>query len=254
MLQFDVVTFFGFIVNFLILYVLFKLFFYKPFKKVIDQREKEIEESSDQNKKLLQDSQEKIIQAQNQLLEAERQAKKIVTETNEIAQEILQKAKKESKQQAREMLLGAEEEIKTSLETSNQILKKRALGMAETLSHGIISSIMTYAMDCDLIRKMILDLPKAEVTEASGVLVPFQMSLKNAIQNKESVKVITAIELPWDIREDLSKAVNALAGQSVDLVFEKSQHISGGFILNFGFTSLDFSIESQINSIISQLE
>jgi len=254
MLKFDVVTFFGFVVNFLIIFVLFKAFFYKPFKKVIDQREREIEEATEQNNKRLQESQEKIMQAQHQLQEAERQAKKIVTDSNDIAQEIFIKAKKESKQQAKEMLLGAEEEIKTSLETSNQILKKRALGMAETISHGILSSIMTYAMDCDLIRKMILDLPKAEVTEASGATAPFQMALKNAIQKKESVKVITSIELPWDIREELSKSLNSIAGQTVDLIYEKSQNLSGGFILNFGFTDLDFSIESQINSIISQLE
>lgn len=254
MLKFDAVTFFGFVINFLILYVIFKVFFFKPFKKVIDQREKEIEQTNEQNRKRLEESQAKIEQAKNQLQEADREAKKIVTESNDIAQEIMQKAKKESKQQARELLLGAEEEIKTAMETSNQVLKKRALGMAETISHGIISSIMTYAMDCDLIRKMILDLPKAEVTEASGAFVPFQTSLKNAIQKRESVKVITSIELPWDIREDLSKAISALAGQSIDLIFEKSQTISGGFILNFGYTSLDFSIESQINSIVSQLK
>jgi F0F1-type ATP synthase delta subunit len=171
-----------------------------------------------------------------------------------MAQEIFQSAKKESKQQAKELLLGAEEEIKTSLETSNQVLKKRALGMAGTISHGIISSIMTYAMDCDLIRKLLLDLPKVDVREASGNTVSFKMSLKNAIQNKESVKVITAIELPWDIREEITKTLNSLAEQPIDLIFEKSQDISGGFILNFGFTSLDFSIESQISSIVSQLE
>jgi F-type H+-transporting ATPase subunit b len=254
MLKFDAVTFFGFVVNFLILYILFKVFFYKPFKKVIDQREKEIEEATEQNNKRLQESQEKISQAQNQLQDAERQAKKIVTESNDIAQEIFQKAKKESKLQAKEMLLSAEEEIKSSMETSNQVLKRRALKMAGTVSHGIIASIMTYAMDSDLIRKLILDLPKAEVKEASGATVPFQMALKNAIQKKESVKVITSIELPWDVREELAKALSAIAGQMVDLVYEKSQNISGGFILNFGFTDLDFSIESQINSIITQLE
>jgi F-type H+-transporting ATPase subunit b len=254
MLKFDVVTFFGFVVNFLILYVLFRMFFYKPFKKVIDQREKEIQDATDQNNKLRIESQEKNIQMQNQLLEAEKQAKKIITDSTDMAQEIYQKAKKESKQQAKEMILGAEEEIKTSLETSNQVLKKRALGMAGTISHGIISSIMTYSMDCDLVRKLIVDLPKADVTEASGATVSFQMSLKNAIQKKESVKVITAIELPWDIREEMTKTLHSIAGQTIDLIFEKTQEISGGFILNFGFTSLDFSIESQISSIVSQLE
>lgn len=254
MLKFDVITFFGFVVNFLIIYVLFKVFFYKPFKKVIDQREKEIEEATEQNNQRLQESQAKIIQAQHQLQEAEKQAKKIVTDSNDMAEEIFAKAKKESKQQAKEMLLGVEEEIKTSLESSNQVLKKRALGMAETISHGIISSIMTYSMDCDLIRKMIVDLPKATVTEASGATAPFQVALKNAIQKKESVKMITSIELPWDLREDINKSLNSIAGQPVDVVYEKSQDISGGFILNFGFTDLDFSIESQINSIITQLE
>lgn len=254
MLKFDAVTFFGFIINFFILFILFKGFFYKPFKKVIDQREKEIHEADELNNLRMQESQEKIIQAQNQLQDAEKQAKKIVMDSNDIAEEIYLKAKKESKQQAKEMLLGAEEEIKTSLETSNQVLKKRALGMAGTISHGIIASIMTYAMDCDLIRKLILELPKADVTEASGSSVSFQTSLKSAIQKKESIKVVTAIELPWDIREEMVKALHSIAGQSVDLVFEKSQELSGGFILNFGFTDLDFSIESQISSIISQLE
>lgn len=254
MLQFDLITFFGFVVNFLILYFLFKLFFYKPFKKVIDQREKEIHDASSLNNKCLIESQEKVKEAQEQFQEAEKQAKKIVTESNDIAQEIVTKAKKEAKQQVKDMILGAEEEIKSSMQASNHLLKKRALGMAKTISHGVIASIMTYAMDCDLCRKLILDLSSAEVTEASGKNVPFPMALKIAIQKKESIKVITAIELPWELRDEFANALASIAGQSLDLLFEKTQKISGGFILNFGYTDLDFSIESQISSIINQLE
>jgi len=254
MLQFDLITFLGFVVNFLILYFLFKLFFYKPFKKVIDQREKEIKDANEQNNKCLCESQEKILEAQNHLQEAERQAKKIVTESNDLALEIVSKAKKESKQQVKDMILAAEEEIKTTMQASNQVLKKRALGMSKTISHGVIASIMTYEMDCELIRKLLLDLSSAEVTEASGKKVPFPMALKNSIQKKESVKVLTMIELPWEIREEFTKTLSSITGLTVELLFEKTQKISGGFILNFGFTDLDFSIESQISSIINQLE
>jgi len=246
-------TFFAFIGNFLILFILFSLFFFKPVKSMIDKREKEIQEAKDLNQRVSVESQAKISEAQTQLHNAELQAKKTISDSNELAEEIIKKAKVESKQQAREMLLSAEEEIKSSMEASNQILKNQALRMTKSISHGVISSIMTYSMDCELIKKLLLDLENVDVTEASGKKIPFCSALKNAIQNNESIKIVTAIELPWEIKEEMTKRISLLASQKVEVEFEKSKLISGGFILNFGFTELDFSIEGQISSIIFQL-
>lgn len=246
-------TFFGFIFNFAILFFLFRIFFYKPIKSIIDKREKEIQENLEQNQKLSAESQTKIADAQTQLHDAELQAKKIISESNDLATEIVQKAKTESKLQAREILLSAEEEIKSSMESSNQILKNQALRMTRSISHGVISSIMTYAMDCELIKKLILDLENVEVTEASGKIISFSTALNNAIQHKETIKVITAIELPWEIKEEMTKRISQFASQTVEIQFEKTKLISGGFKLNFGYTDLDFSIEGQISSIIRQL-
>ena len=253
MLQFNLMTFLGFIVNFAILYWLFKKFFYKSFKNIIDKRENSIQNAYEKNKILTQEANEKINQATKSIQEAEKQAKKIISDTNDLAEEIVSKAKQESKKQVREMIQTAEEEIRISMERSNQFLKLRALNMAQTLSQGMICSIMTYSMDCEFIKHLLLELNRVEILDTTGKSISFQSALKNAVEQKHEITILTAIELPWEIKEEFRKIIYASAEEPVELRFTKSNTLSGGFKLNFGFTDLDFSVEGQVGSIVKQL-
>lgn len=253
MLQFDWKTFIGFILNFAIVYFLFKKFFYKSFKNVVDEREKSIQTAYEKNKTLTREAEQKIETASKQIKLAESQAKKIISDTNELAEEMVNQAKQESKKQVRDMIQTAEEEIRISMERSNQFLKLRALSMAQTLSQGMICSIMTYSMDCEFIKHLLLELTRAEIKDTTGKIISFQTALKNAIEQKHEISIMTAIEMPWEIKEEFRKIIYNLAEEPVELHFTKTNTISGGFKLNFGFTDLDFSIEGQVGSIVKQL-
>jgi len=253
MLQFNLMTFLGFILNFAILFFVFKKFFYQSFKRIIDERENAIQSAYEKNKSLTREANDKIEQATKQIQEAEKQAKKIISDTNDLAEEIVNKAKQESKKQVREMIQTAEEEIKISMERSNQFLKIRALNMAQTLSQGMICSIMTYSMDCEFIKHLLLELNHAEILDTNGKSISFQAALKSAVEQKNEITILTAIELPWEIKEEFRKIIYSSAEEPVELRFTKSNTISGGFKLNFGFTDLDFSVEGQVDSIVKQL-
>lgn len=59
MFEFNFVTFLAVIVNFLIIYIVFRLFFYKPVKNVIDNREMSIKEEFNKNRALLDEAEKK---------------------------------------------------------------------------------------------------------------------------------------------------------------------------------------------------
>jgi len=78
MLEINLVTFLAVVVNFLIIYVIFKLFFYKPVKNIIENREKSIKEKFSKNQSLMTDAERKFREAEEKFEEAEIRAKKII--------------------------------------------------------------------------------------------------------------------------------------------------------------------------------
>ena len=130
MLNFDLTTFLGVIINFGLVFFCFKKFFYKPVKLIIEQRENAIKLAEEKKEEIVLHEEASREKCQKSIAEAEEQARIIISGADELSSEITSKAKEDARNQTKNMIMAAEDEINASLQASNQHLKKQALKMA----------------------------------------------------------------------------------------------------------------------------
>ncbi|MCK5847649.1 MAG: F0F1 ATP synthase subunit delta [Caldisericia bacterium] len=253
MLQFDLTTFIGVIINFGLVFWGFMLFFYKPVKKIIEQREDTIRVSEEKKEEIILQGELSKDLCQRSIAESEEQARIIISGANELSDEIVNKAKEDAKAQAKNMIMAAEDEINALLQTSNQLLKKQALKMAQVISNGVMSSVLTKSMDCEFILNVIENIEKTRILDKTNRLITFEQAVTEAHKANSPIVVYSAVDLPWDIKEELHKKISHIKKSTQIIEFQRNNKMAGGIIVNFGFNELDFSLSGQIQSIIEQL-
>ena len=121
------------IVNFAVLLILLKKFFYKPILKVLEERKHKIETSVTQAEKI----QNKLVETesrQNQIIgEAESQPSKIIEEAKEASKKIQETVAAETNKKVEETLIKAKEAINFEKEKMvGQVKAEMATLVAET--------------------------------------------------------------------------------------------------------------------------
>src|SRR3989344_1448568 len=121
------------IVNFAVLLILLKKFFYKPILKVLEERKHKIEPSVTQAEKI----QNKLVETesrQNQIIgEAESQASQIIKEVKEASKKIQETVAAETNKKVEETLIKAKEAINFEKEKMvGQVKAEMATLVAET--------------------------------------------------------------------------------------------------------------------------
>src|SRR3989344_7190785 len=95
------------IVNFTILLLLLKKFFYKPILKVLEERKHKIETAVLQAEEIQKKLEETQVQQEKLIGEAEAQASRIIEETREAAKNLQEKATSEANKKVEETLIKA---------------------------------------------------------------------------------------------------------------------------------------------------
>jgi F-type H+-transporting ATPase subunit b len=253
MLNFDWITFFGVIVNFSFVVFVFLKWFYKPVKTIIDQREESIREAEVKKEEILQKEKEVRESCQRSIAEAEEQAQTIISGANDLSEDIVNKAKDNAHVQAKNMIIAAEDEINASLEASNKLLKKQALKMAQTISNGVVSSIVNEKMDEIFILSIVKNIDQTKIVDKTNRSITFNEAVLEAYKSNSPILIYTTRELPWEIKEELHKKISSIKHTTPIIEFEKNESMSGGIIIDFGFIEVDFSLNGQIHSIVEQL-
>ncbi len=253
MIEFNPLTFFAVIFNMTVLFVLFRLFFYKPIKQVIDQRENVINDAIDKNQELQLEAQEKNEQALLKLKQAEIQARITVEEANHLSDDILSHAKNEAKNKAREIMKIAEEEARSTRESTHMELKKEALKVSSIISRKLLDAVFDVSMDNFYIQKTLDNLSEWVVEEKASKQVPLKKLIDKAIESGKTIRIITNHPVSSETQHYFSKKLQDVSGQELQLAFEISPEIAGGWKMGFGFTDVDFTLDGQIYSMVDQL-
>ena len=112
------------IVNFTILLLLLKKFFYKPILKVLEERKHKIETAVLQAEEIQKKLEETQVQQEKLIGEAEAQASRIIEETREAAKNLQEKATSEANKKVEETLIKARGAI--NLEKEKMVVEVKA--------------------------------------------------------------------------------------------------------------------------------
>lgn len=254
MFEINLVTILAVIVNFLIIYIVFRLFFYKPVKNVIEKRDQSIKDEFNRNQSLLNEAEIKLKEAEEKFNEADIHSKKIIKDAEDIAEKMIQEKSIEAKKQAKEIILSAEEQSRTSTESANVYLKGIALKIASNLSLQVLSSILTPELDFELLKSSLNELENVNIYDESGKnIIGIKGLIHSGVSSKKGIIVKTAHEIPQNIKKEIDNKILNLAEEQVNINYEVDSSICGGFILNIGFNEIDLSISGQIKNLIEQL-
>lgn len=138
------------IFNFLVLFVIFKKFLYKPFLKIFEERKTKIEEGLINSEKIKKELAEIEIDKQKILSAAGKEAENLISEQRKFAQkekeEIVKEAQKKATEEVKKGMILAKAEMekaklelkKEAIEIAGSLVKKVLLGFSEEEQHRLI--------------------------------------------------------------------------------------------------------------------
>ena len=124
--------------NFLILLVILNYLLFKPILKVLDERERLVNESAEVREKLGQLTAENIEEYERKLLGAKQEAMGIRATQRTEAMDGFRKTVQDAKQAGAEKLDAARREIASQAETSRESLLGDARGLAEDIAANLM--------------------------------------------------------------------------------------------------------------------
>ena len=151
--------------------------------EVEDKRNSDIRDKEVTIEKSIPEARNKVDESYKNLHDSEIEATKIINNANELYKEIIQASKNEAKKQSKELILASEDEIKSSMESSNIILKKSALKIADNITKQILSSVFNEEVDSIFIKKMLTKHNDIELFSETGIK---QSKIKEIIKNLHS--------------------------------------------------------------------
>ncbi|MCC8135921.1 MAG: F0F1 ATP synthase subunit B [Ruminococcus sp.] len=125
MLDIDIWNFIWAIVNIAILFVVLRIFLFKPINKIMDERTKSIQNDIDSAQKSREEAEELKTEYTQTLADAKAEA-----------QQIIVKAREEASAAKQEMISSSEEEARQIIDTANKTIEnERKRAMQEAQSH-----------------------------------------------------------------------------------------------------------------------
>lgn len=112
------------IINLLLLFVAMRIFFFKPIKKILDERQKEADRQFAEAKEKQEEAERLKAQYESSLAQTQEERKKIIAQARKDADEEYVKIVKQAESEA--------EEVRTSAQTEAENQKARMMKKAET--------------------------------------------------------------------------------------------------------------------------
>ncbi len=141
-------------VNFLIIFWLLKRYAFEPVKKVINQRQSEINKGLEDAEK----AQTELVMAkenyEKKMSEARAEAGEIITKANEQAENIITKATKQAEEKVAVIVADARESIKHERENMERELQAKTVSIALEVASKILKTKLDEKTEANLIKEL----------------------------------------------------------------------------------------------------
>ncbi len=140
---FNPMLFIAQIVNFLILAYLFKRFLYKPILTVLQERQKKIAQGLSDAQKAAEDRLRAETERDMILKNASEEARKILDETKETAQQMREEILTQGRDEAEKIIHNAKEQAELEFEKMQTQAQKLSLALSEKILEQVTGDIFT---------------------------------------------------------------------------------------------------------------
>lgn len=153
------------IVNFLILFFVLKAVFYKPLKKVLDERKEKISkgiEDADAAKEL----KERTVKEKDDIIRAARiEVQGLIEDSRKTADEIKQKIVDDARAQSEDMVKDAQRKAEDEMKKMEKQIKIMSLDISKKIMESVIPVIMDEAQKNAVLKKAVQKLDEEKIYE-----------------------------------------------------------------------------------------
>lgn len=232
-------------VVFLLLILILRAVAYKPIMRVLQERQKRIQEALENAKK----SEE--IRAQ-----AETERERILSEAQEEANHILMEARQEADRIRREILAKAESDaariVKEAEENGQREFEKKLHGLREQIVSIAIAAaehLLGETLDTEQHRRLIDSFLTGLRDEHIAVLSPEEINWLRQRNEAIPVTVISAVPLSEEEQQVVAAELRQYLGDNPEITYRVDPAILGGLILKIGDRLIDGSARTRLEGM-----
>ncbi len=149
-----------FVINFIILFVLLRLFLYKPVLKMLDERARRTKEAMDMAEATKKQYEEARTEIQKQMEKGRQEAQAIIAQAIQTGERMKEEARQEASRQTQEMIERAREEIAAERERLVEDLRREFVEISIAAAEKVIRE----TLDREKHRKLIEETLKESAT------------------------------------------------------------------------------------------
>lgn len=233
------------IVNFLVLMWLLKRFLYKPILKTIDERNQKIRSQIEDANSTMAEAEKQRAEFEEKNRDFERQRK---TMQDKVSQE-MEARRKEQLENVRKEAEALRSKLQQSLAEEQQHLSddlaKRIQKEVFAISQKVLTELASTSLEEEIGQAFLQHLTNLEHTEKQK-LIP-------ALKSSHNGNIISAFELPENLRQEVQKTINALAGENIQLSFQQNAETVAGIEITAGGYKVAWSIRHYLQSLENSL-
>ena len=153
------------IVNFLILFFVLKAVFYKPLKKVLDERKEKISKGID-DADAAKELRERTVKEKDEIIRAARvEVQTMIEDGRKTAVEIKQKLVDDAKALSEEMVKDAQKKAEDEMKKMEKQIKVMSLDISKKIMESVIPVLMDDAQKNAVLKKVVQKLDEEKVYE-----------------------------------------------------------------------------------------
>lgn len=142
-MHFSFVTFLLQVVNLLVVFYFLKLVLYKPLLKLMEDRQKQVDQQLDYAASTMRQAEEMMAQYQEQLAKAKADAQAIIDQATRLGNQMKEQTVAEARQEAEKLLARAREQIEKDKNQASQELRNQAANWALLIAQRVLGREVT---------------------------------------------------------------------------------------------------------------
>ncbi len=240
------------IINIILLLYILKTFLYKPVLKMLDDRKKAASSVIDEAKKLQEDAQVQLTEAEKVKGLAHEEARKITSESVQASEAIRDEIVAKAREEAKSIIRLAEEEAKGELALTEQELKARSKRVVAATSKFVAMQMLDGEMSELYTRRLIKDLSKMKACGMDDVKVNLCDVLKGT-RSEGVVTVRSAKELSQEDKKAITEFIGSYLLSKPEVSFQTQPDLIAGLLLKLDDTIFDASVARMVEAAVAEL-
>ena len=231
-------------VNFLVLAWLLQRFLFKPIRRVIDNRQKELAARVEQAEAKQKEAESVVDEYRHKMADIWVEAERELQRARRQGEEDARRMRTEAERKAREIGERARAEIRQEREHALRDLGTRALTLAQSIAEKLVRETAPDSDETFLSRAMLA---------VDGLGPPERRAMVDGLANGH-VEVISARPLCAEARERFGSWLAAMAGGPLPVSFEVDATLLAGVRVRIAQSVWQFNWRSSLSKIRSELE